>query len=248
MFEIGNSLRETRRRQGLELDDVAQATLIRTRYLDALEQERFELLPDGFYRRSFLRRYADHLGLDGDLYVDEFELRFGSSHAEPELAEPRVVQRSAARRRPNVRPLVGLAIVAVLALVGWELAGSSSSPPHRPGAGGHDEAGSHSQLVAVPASVVGTAALPAPRVLVLTAARGTCWVEVRVGSASGTTLYSATLQQGRSLRFGIGRPLWIRLGAPENLDATMSGRSVTAELPSAPTNILASAQGLESVP
>jgi len=62
--DIGSSLREERLRRGLELDEVASATLIRGRYLEALELERYDLLPEGFYRRGFLRRYAEFLGLD----------------------------------------------------------------------------------------------------------------------------------------------------------------------------------------
>ena len=45
MLEIGSSLREARGRQGLELAEVEAATLIRGRYLEALEHEQFELLP-----------------------------------------------------------------------------------------------------------------------------------------------------------------------------------------------------------
>jgi cytoskeleton protein RodZ len=85
MLEIGSSLREARRRQGVELDQVAAATMIRVRYLEAIENERFELLPDGPYRRSFLREYAEYVGLDGDVYAAEYDLRI----AEPEPAEPR---------------------------------------------------------------------------------------------------------------------------------------------------------------
>jgi Helix-turn-helix domain len=55
MLEIGSSLREARERRGLELAKVEAATRIRARYLEALESERFELLPEGPYRRSFLR-------------------------------------------------------------------------------------------------------------------------------------------------------------------------------------------------
>src|SRR5436190_23784103 len=97
MFEIGSSLREARNRQGLELAEV-EATRIRGRYLEALEQERFELLPAGPYPRSFLREYADFLGLDGDIYANEYDLRFAP--AEPELPSP------TPRRGVGVTPLL----------------------------------------------------------------------------------------------------------------------------------------------
>ena len=76
MFEIGNSLREARLRQGLEFPELEQATKIRGKYLRALEQEEFEQLPGPTYVKGFLRSYAEYLGLDGQLYVDEYNSCF----------------------------------------------------------------------------------------------------------------------------------------------------------------------------
>ncbi len=76
MFEIGNSLREARARQGLEVAQVELATKIRGKYIRALEEEQFDSLPAEPYVKGFLRTYADFLGLDGQLYVDEYDSRF----------------------------------------------------------------------------------------------------------------------------------------------------------------------------
>lgn len=61
--------------------------------------------------------------------------------------------------------------------------------------------------------------------LVVTAARGDCWLEVRAGSARGKLLFAGTLEQGRSLRFVRGR-LWLAFGAGGNLDVTLNGERV----------------------
>ena len=76
MFEIGNSLREARLRQHLDFPEIEQATKIRGKYLRALEDEQFEILPAQTYVKGFLRSYAEYLGLDGQLYVDEYNSRF----------------------------------------------------------------------------------------------------------------------------------------------------------------------------
>src|SRR5881275_1267618 len=76
MFEIGSSLREARTRRQIGVAQVEQATKIRGKYLRALEEERFDLLPAETYVKGFLRTYADYLGLDGQLYVDEYNSRF----------------------------------------------------------------------------------------------------------------------------------------------------------------------------
>ena len=92
MFEIGNSLREARLRQGLEIPRIETETKIRGKYLRALEEEQFEVLPGDTYVKGFLRTYADYLGLDGQLYLDEYNSRFAASEELPfsqSTAEPR---------------------------------------------------------------------------------------------------------------------------------------------------------------
>ncbi len=86
MFEIGNSLREARLRQGLDFPEIEQATKIRGKYLRSLEEEQFDVLPGQTYVKGFLRSYADYLGLDGQLYVEEFNSRYvrGELEEEPE--------------------------------------------------------------------------------------------------------------------------------------------------------------------
>ena len=75
MFEIGSTLREARTRRGLELRDSERATRIRAKYFAALEEERFDQLPADVHAKSFLRMYADFLGLDSELYVAELNSR-----------------------------------------------------------------------------------------------------------------------------------------------------------------------------
>ena len=85
MFEIGNSLREARLRQELDFPEIEQTTKIRSKYLKALEDEKFELLPAPTYVKGFLRNYADALGLEGQLYVD-----IGNRHLESHLVTHRL--------------------------------------------------------------------------------------------------------------------------------------------------------------
>jgi hypothetical protein len=77
MFEIGNTLREARLRRGLDILQCEAETKIRAKYLRAMEEEQFDLMPSPTYVRGFLRTYADFLDLDGQLVLDEYESRFG---------------------------------------------------------------------------------------------------------------------------------------------------------------------------
>jgi len=70
--DIGATLREARIRRRVDLAEVEAATKIRVRYLRALENEEWDVLPGGAYTRSFIRTYAAFLGLDGERLADEF--------------------------------------------------------------------------------------------------------------------------------------------------------------------------------
>ena len=96
MFEIGATLREARERRGLTAEDVHRSLRIRARYLQALEDERWELLPGEAYAKGFLRSYAEFLGLEGSLFVDELKARIALRDAEPVRPDFR------RRRRPRL--------------------------------------------------------------------------------------------------------------------------------------------------
>ena len=64
--QIGALLAKKRREKGLSLRDVEQATKIRTRYLEGLERDDYDMLPDAVYVQGFLKTYANFLGLDGE--------------------------------------------------------------------------------------------------------------------------------------------------------------------------------------
>ena len=64
MPEIGDQLRETRMRSRIDITEVEAATKIRAKYLRALENEEWDLLPGPTFVKTFLRTYADYLGLD----------------------------------------------------------------------------------------------------------------------------------------------------------------------------------------
>src|SRR5215211_985080 len=86
--QIGESLRDARARQGIELDDVQHATKIRARYLDAMERERWDLLPDPAYVRGFLHTYADFLGLDADALAQEYARSRDRAEQRADAGEP----------------------------------------------------------------------------------------------------------------------------------------------------------------
>jgi transcriptional regulator with XRE-family HTH domain len=238
VFEIGEGLRQARTQQGLELPDVEAATRISSRYLAALEQERFEGLPGQAYARMFLGGYASYLGLDARLFLDEFDARF----AEPE--PPPAPRRQLPLRLPGrTTLLIAAAGVAVLASVlAFAFSGGSehhgTSPPARPKP---QERMRHTVPLRPTQSQHHATRLLVSH-LVLTASRGECWLSVRAGSAAGPLLYQGILASRHSLEF-FKRWLWIRIGDPSSLTVTLNGTPVTT-LPTQTGNILVTPDGI----
>src|SRR5262245_43060122 len=131
MFEIGNSLREARLRQGLEFPEIEYATKVRSKYLRALEDEQFDVLPAQTYVKGFLRTYAEYLGLDGQLYVDEYNSRYvGIEEESPLRASVRQPVHRERRFAGGVvlAVLAGIAVLTALVIAAWKFGSGSSSP------------------------------------------------------------------------------------------------------------------------
>jgi cytoskeletal protein RodZ len=118
---IGSILKEERARQGLEIGAVEERTKIRTKYLRALENEDWDILPGPAYTRAYLRTYAGMLGLDADALVDEYRERFEEPESPPlGLGEPVLrgrMPREGGRPRFDRRVVVGVLIAGLAALL-----------------------------------------------------------------------------------------------------------------------------------
>jgi cytoskeletal protein RodZ len=240
MFEIGHSLREARTRRGMSAADVQKGIRIRERYLTALEEEHWEQLPGDAYTKGFLRTYAEFLGLDGELYIDEYNAQL-RGHED----EPLVPASISIRRAPpgwTARAIVGgvvlLAVVAGVAV--WQLGGSSSPRPAR----SPTTAKASTPVVAAAhrrAHTTAAKTAAAPAFATISAARGDCWVDVRAGGPSGALLFEGTLLRGSTKRFALTHSVWVRMGNPNALDVRVAGKTIS--LPTAPSNIVLSRAG-----
>jgi cytoskeletal protein RodZ len=214
LFEIGNSLREARVRRGIEFAQAELATKIRGKYLRALEEEHFEVLPVQTYVKGFLRTYAEYLGLDGQLYVDEYNSRFVIGEEQTEARARRSAARPQRRNRrieTNV-VLVALAAIAILTVIvisAWKASGGSPTPvAHR-----------------TTTTATTSTGAPAP-LLTVTALRGSTHLTARAGSARGSVAYEGTIQKGSDPISIRGRRLWMQIDSPENLRIYVRGKLV----------------------
>jgi cytoskeleton protein RodZ len=240
VFEIGSSLERAREGRGLELADVEEATRIRACYLVALEQERFDQLPDG-YARAFLRSYAMYLGLDAQRLVDEHDAQFPPAPPVRARRQPRRWHQWAAPRA-TVFLLAGVVALLALLVAGQFNSGRRTSappavsppPPRPPVASVIRKRPQHPSRLE-----------RRPRV-VLHASKGDCWIAVRLGSGGGSLLYENLLQPGESVSF-VRLPLWVRVGAPGNLVLTLNGRRLGPLAGYGPLNVIVGKSGIRRV-
>ena len=139
MPAIGERLREARMRQKIDIAEVETATKIRAKYLRALENDEFGLLPGSTFVKTFLRTYAEYLGLDATLLVEEYRVHYeprGESEPMQHFAPPR--RRAPRRSRYAGGPpgpgtaiavlvLALLVIFAVLGITGGSNKGQKAS-------------------------------------------------------------------------------------------------------------------------
>lgn len=213
MFDIGSSLREARLRQNLDFPELEERTKIRPKYLRALEDERFDLLPAPTYVRGFLRSYAEALGLDGQPFVDEYSSRFTVGEDDAPLRARRVPP-PRRDRGPHESRLAALALAAItvataLVIAAWKFGGPENESV--PG------------LATTPGVAAGVAKARGTAKLVVRAADGSSWMEVRAATPAGKLLYSGTLEQGQRKSFQ-GRALQLALAEPENVVVRVNGR------------------------
>jgi len=240
MFEIGNTLREARRRQGLDLAACEAATKIRVKYLAAMEEEQFEVLPEPAYVRGFLRSYADFLGVDTRLVMEEYASRDAQEpdDAPPTEIEPAtgpiggavrrfVAPRPRRKRRASTLRWLALGGVLTLALLIWAGVGSNRNgriaiPEPEPA-----PAPARAPVQPVAQSPVAAAGARPAASLDVTGAAGTrgSYVQVRRGGVEGRLLFEGTIRPGTHKRWrGL---LWVRVGWTPSLLARVNGRPAT---------------------
>lgn len=210
MFEIGNSLREARVRQGIEWPQIELATKIRGKYLRALEDEQFGILPAQPYVKGFLRTYAEFLGLDGQLYVDEYSSRFvgdGFEDVSPRKVSPRVHQDRGIERKVLLLALAGITLLTALVIVAWKFGAGDSGTP------------------AVVTQQQQTRARAAAQGLKLTGMSHGTYLEVRRGSSTGAVLLQATLAAGKVERID-GKRFWLYVRRPSGVRVSLNGNAV----------------------
>jgi len=225
VFEIGNTLREARVRRTITLQQVEEDTKIRVKYVQAMENEDFDVMPGATYVKGFLRTYATYLTLDPEVILDEYRSR-GVKSAEIQEPFGGVSMLGAPRGHRGRNTVVFVAVICLLVLgVIWILGrGSDTQSSTKPGALGiTSPSSSPSPSASKSAKPQKTTAPVVKGELRVTALNGDSWLEVRKDSSTGTVLFSGTVTKGKTKVF-VGTTLWLRLGNPSVVHIEAEGR------------------------
>ncbi|MFQ5349351.1 MAG: helix-turn-helix domain-containing protein, partial [Thermoanaerobaculia bacterium] len=214
---FGGWLRRQRELRQVSLREIADVTKISIRYLEALEENRFDVLPAPVFAKGFLREYARYVGLDPDEVVNTYLT--AQSEAQPEEeTEPWTASRKRSSLEWTSGLLLALAVVVVLALVAlvayYAERSRESSPPVPPAIA----APSSSSLP--PPAVAQTARPQAPLVVTMDFAED-CWVEATV---DGQRRLSELHVQGESLMLEADEVVVLTLGNARAVRVEVNGR------------------------
>jgi cytoskeleton protein RodZ len=180
---IGRTLREARTERGLELTDVERATKIRVKFLEAMEDDRWEALPAPAYARGFLDIYARHLGLDREALLDQYRETVEDELPEPipeSVIKPGMLrQHRSPKRTPeiNLKPIGKvLAGLVLLVIVGLVIVGSIGGSGDDGGGEKRAKGEDRGTKATAPATPTTTPTTPAGEVSVELRATAPVWV------------------------------------------------------------------------
>jgi cytoskeleton protein RodZ len=242
MFEIGTALRDARVRRDISLQQAEDDTKIRVKYIQAMENEDFEILPAGTYVKGFLRTYAEYLDLDAQLLIDEYNERFGTGEHKDHVIQPtRAPKADTAPKRGRrhqtnyiLVAILAVVIIAVLAYLGW---GNSNS--QKPTLVTTTETQASTQTTATapaPADTVTRAATTPTQTqaaslqsISMAATSTDNWIEIHKGAADGEIVWAGTLAAGDSKTLAQTdlenqTRLWIKFGNTEGLTVSVNGQ------------------------
>jgi cytoskeleton protein RodZ len=257
--EIGATLRETRMRARIDIGEVEMRTKIRAKYLRAIENEEWDLLPGKVYVKSFLVTYADYLGLDSRALLDEYKRRYelAPDQGRPLSAVKRKRERERERRdrrfqRPSIPAWAVIVLVLVIAGVLLALIGHSSSPSTPKAARGTTPSSTPTVRstpkthVATTTPTTSTTAVAPTEATLKLVPTGSVWVCVET-PAGAKLIDSVTETVGAKVPSLKGSELLVTLGNA-SMTVTANGKPYKLTASSTPIGLKVTPKGVSALP
>lgn len=237
-MEIGKLLREAREKKNLSLAEVEQITHIRQRYLQALEEEDFQILPGQVYAIGFIRTYARVLGLDPAPLIEAFKARTDAP-LPPLPSKAAAKNENAPRRKITGRWFLenhgwkaALLLLAICMFTVWYFQFREAAPWSQNATGLSsrvEEKESQIPESPPPAEVphqegTGSSLPPAnARIEIELIASGECWTRVLTDQQEA---FTGTLHNGDRYHFAAQQQLYLVLGNAPAVEVIYNGKSL----------------------
>lgn len=115
---LGEILKSVRNKKNLTLEQVEEETKVRVRYLEALEEGRYEVLPSSVYAIGFLVKYAEFLGINKDHLIEKFSIERGKSYDHSKIMIERRIHEPLFSITPKFILVTGI-VLALAGLLGY---------------------------------------------------------------------------------------------------------------------------------
>jgi cytoskeletal protein RodZ len=248
MSSVGETLRRERLRKELGLAQISRETKIPARLLEAIEKDRFELLPGGVFAKSFVRQYARYLGLDEEELAAAVDKAvhpvgdlssFASSPTEPTFKVPRMSDWDGGHSDSSILPALARVVAVMLvcsAVYAWwqrsrrpapvtppiAAVQKAAAPASKPAAPAPSAAAAPAQeATPAPGQTDNALANPAATVRVSLTADADDWLRV---ASDGKVVMTDVLHPSEVKTFAAVDAMRIRIGDAGSLQMTINGK------------------------
>lgn len=237
MATLGQQLKQSREEKGISLHEIAESTHIGVRFLQAIENDSYDILPGGVFNRAFVRKFARQVGFDEEQAVKLYEEQLEEQGGEPEQRYQMGVEGFDSRPTSGnglLLSFVALMVLGALAYAayqyfapagsetGGEMAGLSTPTPTATPDTSASPSPSPEASPTPPALTPETAPAGAMRVQ-LSAPIEEVWLSVKPDNQKAQQMI---LQAGESREYDVNEKIILSIGRVPSLRITINGRAV----------------------
>jgi cytoskeleton protein RodZ len=229
MASLGQQLKQSREEKGISLQEIAESTHISIRFLQAIENDAYDVLPGGVFNRAFVRTFARQVGFDEEQAVNLYQEQWQEQGGEPERGYQLGVDDFESRQTSGNGML--LSFVALIVLGSLAYAAYQYFTPAVPDSGGNLAAGLNVPTSASPTPGATAAPTPTPTPdasagamrVQLTAPNEEVWLKVKADDKEAEQM---TLQAGESREFDVNEEIILSIGRVQSLRIAVNGRNM----------------------
>jgi cytoskeleton protein RodZ len=230
MATLGQQLKQSREEKNISLQEIAESTHISIRFLQAIENDAYDVLPGGVFNRAFVRKFARQVGFDEEQAVNLYQEQWQEQGGEPERVYQLGVDESEFRQTSGNGLLLSFVALVVLGSLAY-LAVQYFTPPMSD-SGGSAVAGVNTlaspSVTPTPGATASPTPTPTPEPagvmrVQLAAPVEEVWVKVNTDDKK---VWEGTLERGGSLEYDVNDKIILSIGRVQSLKIAVNGRNM----------------------